>query len=267
MPDLHHYRGSFGGADAIPLYRDAVGAEPNIANAALAVIREILGHEVSAEDMFAYVYAVLSSPEYVERFWEELIRPGPRIPIPRDQELFRRGVALGRRLVWLHTYGERMVPAGATPGDVPQGTARCVAPVSDRSAQYPEEFGYRPADREIWVGDGRFGPVDPDVWNFAISGFEVVKFWLGYRMKSPVGRRSSRLDEIRPDRWTAGMTDELLELLWTVEHTLALYAQLARLLEDVLAGYCFTAGELPAPTPAERRSPPRRPDRRQARLV
>jgi hypothetical protein len=267
MPDLHHYRGSFGGADVIPLYRDSAGASPNIARAAAAAIREVLGHDVHAEDLFAYVYAILASPQYVERFWEELIRPGPRIPITKDRELFQRGVTLGRRLLWLHTYGERLVPVGSVRGDIPQGAARCLSPVSDRPAQYPEEFGYRPDDREIRVGDGRFGPVGSEVWDFSISGFEVAKFWLGYRMKDPAGRHSSRLEETRPDRWTAGMTDEFLELLWTIEHTLAVYPDLAGLLTAILDGPCFTAEELPAPTTAERRPPPRRPDDRQARLV
>jgi hypothetical protein len=267
IPDLHHFRGSFGGADAIPLYRDAAGTEPNITRAAFGNIREVLGREVSAEDLYAYTYAVLASPQYVERFWEELIRPGPRVPITRDGALFQRGVAIGRWLIWLHTYGERMVPAGAARGDVAQGTAHCLSPISDRPAQYPEGFSYEPTTREIRIGDGRFGPVDKAVWEFSISGFEVVKFWLGYRMKEGIGRRSSRLDEVRPDRWTAGMTDEFLELLWTIEHTLALYPDLARFLSDVLAGSCFTAAELPLPTAAERRPPPRRPDPRQARLI
>jgi hypothetical protein len=30
IPDLHHFRGSFGGKDVIPLYKDAAGTAPNI---------------------------------------------------------------------------------------------------------------------------------------------------------------------------------------------------------------------------------------------
>lgn len=30
VPDLHHFRGSFGGKDVIPLYRDAAATEPNV---------------------------------------------------------------------------------------------------------------------------------------------------------------------------------------------------------------------------------------------
>src|SRR5690349_21179124 len=108
MPDLHHFRGSSGGADIIPLYRDSAGQEPNIGLAVLEALRAVLGEDCTAEDVFAYAYAVMASPQYVERFWEELARPGPRLPITRNRQHFHRGVALGRRLIWFHTFGERM---------------------------------------------------------------------------------------------------------------------------------------------------------------
>ncbi len=30
VPDLHQFRGSFGGKDAIPLWRDAAATQPNV---------------------------------------------------------------------------------------------------------------------------------------------------------------------------------------------------------------------------------------------
>jgi hypothetical protein len=65
-----------------------------------------------------------------------------------------------------------------------------------------------------------FGPVAPEVWEFEISGLKAVQSWLGYRMKKRAGKKSSPLDDIRPERWTPKMTDELLELLWVLEATL-----------------------------------------------
>src|SRR5438034_2656167 len=44
---------------------------------------------VNGEDLFAYAYAVLATPTYVEHFSEELTVPGPRLPITSDPELFR----------------------------------------------------------------------------------------------------------------------------------------------------------------------------------
>ena len=95
----------------------------------------------------------------------------------------------------------------------------------------------------------------PEVWEFSVSGFQVVKSWLGYRMREGTGRRSSPLDEIRPTRWTAQFTRELLELLWVLEGTVERQPALAELLEAVVAGACYGAEELPEPEAWERAAP------------
>jgi hypothetical protein len=67
------------------------------------------------------------------------------------------------------------------------------------------------------IGDGIFGAVPEEVWEFEVSGLKVVQSWLAYRMKKRAGKKSSPLDDIRPERWTPRMTDELLEMLWVVQ--------------------------------------------------
>jgi hypothetical protein len=52
-------------------------------------------------------------------------------------------------------------------------------------------------------------------------------------MRDPKGKRSSPLDEIRPERWTGAFTTELLELLWILEATIAEYPRQAKLLTAV----------------------------------
>ncbi|MBI4081006.1 MAG: hypothetical protein HY423_00205 [Candidatus Lambdaproteobacteria bacterium] len=210
---------------------------------------------MAAEDLFAYVYALLATPAYVERFSEELTIPGPRIPLTRDAAQFQVGVALGRRLVWLHTYGERWVPNGARAGTVPRGTARCTVAVAEQPQQHPETFEYEEAAQTLHVGQGEFAPVPPDVWGFSVSGLEVVHSWLAYRMKSGAGRKSSPLDKIRPERWSAQLTEELLHLLWVLEATLAMFPPLTEHLRAVVEGPLFAAADLPAPTVAERKPP------------
>ncbi len=69
------------------------------------------------------------------------------------------------------------------------------------------------------------------------------------------GRRSSPLDDIRPERWTAQFTTELLQLLWILEATVAGYSEQVDLLNAVLAGKLFTADELPD-VPEQARRPP-----------
>jgi len=98
-------------------------------------------------------------------------------------------------------------------------------------------------------------PVEPGVYEFEVSGLKVVQSWLKYRMKRGGGRKSSPLDDIRPEHWTGDFTTELLELLWVLEATLGEYPAQARLLSAVTKGGCFRADELPE-VPGYMRKPP-----------
>lgn len=254
VPDRHYFCGR-GGKDVIPLWRDAAATQPNVTAGLLDRLSADLGRTVAVEDLFAYCYAVLATPRYVDRFSEELTIPGPRVPITRDAALFKRAVELGRRLIWLHTYGTRMVPPGERPGAVPQGRTRAITGIPTTPDAYPERFEYDAASRTLRVGAGTFGPVEPEVWSFSVSGLEVVKSWLSYRTKGGAGRRSSPLDEIRPERWTAELTEELLELLWVLEATVEMFPDLAASLDAIVRGPVFSAAELPTPSSAERQPP------------
>jgi hypothetical protein len=183
IPDLDHFRGSFGAKHVIPLWRDAEATQPNITHGVLEVIDEILKHTVSSDDLFAYCYAVLATPRYVKEFWDELKIPGLRVPITKDPDLFERVVTVGRKLIWLHTYGERFVPVGQRAGKIPSGTARCRVGTPTTVADYPTKPAYDVGTQELRIGSGIFENVRQEVWEFSVSGLEVVQSWLAYRMK------------------------------------------------------------------------------------
>lgn len=252
LPDLNCFHGRHG--MALPLYRDAAGTEPNVTGGLLDALGQEYGSTPAAEDLAAYVYAVLGGQSYTRRFWNELETPGPRVPLTKDGSIFAAAAKLGRKLIWLHTYAERFRGEGQGE-EVPQGTATTIKGVPSEAAHYPTEYSYDPAKQEIAVGDGRFGPVALGVWEFEVSGLKVVHSWLGYRMKKRAGKKSSPLDDIRPECWTARMSDEFLELLWVLESTLCMEPELEKALDKVVAGPCFTAAELPTPKPAERKAP------------
>ena len=248
IPDLHHFRGSFGGKHVVPLYRDAESAEPNITGGLLAQIEGEYGVAIVAERLFAYAYAVLAQPSYVERFWDELEQPPPRLPITKDANLFVRVADLGERLLHLHTYGERF--RSGERGDIPRGQTRNIKDVGEA---LPEGHSYDPGARVLHVGKGEFAPVSPEVYEYSVSGFHVVKSWLDRRKLERSGRKSSPLDDIRPDRWE--FSGELLELLWVLEETIRLEPEGAALLDEVCNSDLFTAAELPTPS-EEQRLPP-----------
>ena len=257
MPDVHHFRGSYGGKDVIPLYRDREGKEPNILPGLLDMLGKAYGRKVTPEDLLVYVYGVLAQPAFTERFAEELGTRELRVPLTKDGGLFRKVRDVGAKLLWLHTYAQRFVPKGKHKGQVPRGKTKCTKAVPADADGYPGKYEYNEATRTLRVGAGEFAPVAPEAYEFEVSGLKVVQSWLGYRMKHPKGKKSSPLDHINADQWPSEFTSELLELLWVLETTMAEYPAQAKLLDAVVKGPCFAANELP-PVPDAARKPPAR---------
>ena len=249
VPDLDSFCGR-GAKDIIPLWRDTNATQPNVAKGLLEALSAVHKTPVSVEKLFAYAYGILAQPAYVQRFWDELEIPPPRLPITKDAELFQQVANHGRRLIYLHTYAERFGEPDDD-GSVPQGKARCTRAVS--LEQYPKDYFYDTLSQVLFVGDGEFSPVRPDVWDYSVSGLQVVKSWLDRRKLHRSGRKSSPLDEIRPEHWE--FTEELLELLWVLEATLALQPEGAALLDEVCSSQLFTKDKLPAPTDEDRQAP------------
>ena len=184
--------------------------------------------DVDAETLMAYCYALLGTRSYVRRFEEELRTPGPRVPFPRDVAVLQRTAALGRRLLWLHTFGARCGPSAR----FLSGAARCVVPPGDR---LPTDFAYDPTRRTLRVGKGEFGPITPEVWDYSVSGMRIVSSWLRRRI-SRTARGNSPLDNWGPSVWTAAPTRELVEVIWVLEATLALEPELDAVLDEVVSG-------------------------------
>jgi len=107
IPDLDHYKGSFGGR-AFPLWLDREARVPNIPNELLAYLSQKYGYPVGAEDLIAYIAAVAAHPAFTERFKSDLVKPGLRIPLTADGDIFTAAKELGRTVIWLHTFGERL---------------------------------------------------------------------------------------------------------------------------------------------------------------
>ena len=255
IPDLHYFSGR-GGKDVFPLYRTADTSQANILPILLETLNAAYQRPVAPEDVLAYVYGILAQPSFTAHFAKELESRDLRVPITMDAALFERVRAAGAHLLWLHTYGERFVPEGRPRGQIPHGEARCTVAIPVDADGYPETFAYNDETRTLYVGAGEFAPVEPELYAFEVSGLKVVQSWLKYRMKKGAGRKSSPLDNIRPERWTSQFTTELLELLWVLEATLAAYPEQAQLLQEVVEGDCFQADELPE-VPEEMRRPPK----------
>jgi len=255
VPDLDYFRGSYGAKAVIPLYRDSAANEANIITGLLKQLEKQFGDEVAPEDFLSYTYGILAHTEFTQRFADDLRIRGVRVPITKDYELFRAVCDIGKKLIWLHTYGERLIPSGKKRGVIPTGMTKCTKAVSESVDGYPEKYSFDAGTKVIHVGAGEFGPVSREVWDFEVSGLRVVKSWLDYRMKAGHGKKSSPLDDIRPERWTSEFTTEFLELLWVLEATLAEYPKQKELLAAIVKGPLFLSEELPAVPTFMRKAP------------
>jgi hypothetical protein len=258
VPDFHHFRGSYGGKDVLPLYRDARGT-PNVDTRVLDLLsrrhREAdpSAPAVTVERLFAYAFGVLAGTDYTERFHEALETPGPRVPLTADPALFDRMASHGERLIWLQTFGERFGTGILSAADIEWTAEPSRLPASKADVEYD------PDANTLHVADGTLVGVPKSVWEFAVSGMGVVPKWLGYRMAKPAGRAASSdspLDQIRPITWSPDWSAELIEIVAAIKETLAMVPDGVALLDDIVAGPLLAAEALP-PVPANLRQPPK----------
>jgi hypothetical protein len=256
IPDLDHYNGR--GGRVYPLWADAQATQSNVRADLLQALAKAHGAGVAAEDLVAYIAAVMAHSAFTARFRDDLVRPGLRVPLTADRKLFDEGVVLGREVVWLHCYGERFVDAAAGrpkgPPRLPKGEAPFIpadGAIPEAPEPLPETMGYDAAKRRLIIGKGFIENVTPAIRAYEISGKTVLDQWFSYRRrdrtKPQIGdkRPPSPLEKIQPEGWLAEYTEDLLNLLNVLGRLVALEPGQADLLERIVAGpvVSFADGE------------------------
>lgn len=247
IPDLHHYHGR--GGRTFPLWLDAAGERANLVPGLLDHLETVYGASVSGPDVFAYVAGVTAHPGYVERYRGDLQTPGLRVPLTADADRFVRAVELGRRVIWLHTYGDRFADSSAgRPSGAPRvaGADRplVVEAIPDSPDAMPEEIEHDPEENMLRVGAGRVAGVTAEMWEYEASGYKLVRRWFAKRKRDPDGRRSSLLDDLVAAAWSPDWTAELVDLLHAIALLIELEPDQAALLNEIAAGPLVTVEDL-----------------------
>ena len=164
-----------------------------------------LPQDVSPEEILAYIYAILYSPTYRERYNEFLKHGFPRIPLPPDMEHFRKLSALGGALSDWHLLKGG---SGAAPRHRFEGEGEGI--VSQ----------VRYVDGNVWINPTQhFTDVPADVWEYEVGAYQVCEKWLKDRKGSALSR-----DEARQYR----------SILIAVAETLRLMEAIDEIIEDFL---------------------------------
>ncbi|MHB9296459.1 hypothetical protein PilKf_02226 [Pillotina sp. SPG140] len=208
-----YYRG---GGTVFPLYlypdADALDSSearrPNLNDAIVNEIAEKTGLRFTPEkettentfapiDILDYIYAVLHSPAYREKYREFLKIDFPRVPYPANAERFRALAALGADLRKAHLL-ENIAPQDSLGAYPIEGS---------NTVEKPE---YK--DAKVWINKQQyFDEVPLDVWDFSIGGYQSAQKWLKDRKG-----RSLNYDEI----------EHYQKILAALQVTIAIQAQI-----------------------------------------
>ncbi len=143
------------------LYHDDGERTINFDSEKLDKLTQNLSVNPSPEAVIDYIYAVLHSRNYREKYKEFLRIDFPRIPVP-TQDDFNRLVPLGQRLRELHLMKGSFARSTTFPevGDCLVDTPRFI-------------------DNKVFINDSQyFGNVPEDAWNSFIGGYQPAQKWL-----------------------------------------------------------------------------------------
>ena len=163
------------------LYTKEFGEEkknPNLKKEEWQKFNDAVGKETTPEEILAYIYAVLHSPSYRERYKEFLKVDFPRIPLPKTAKEFNRLTAIGQQLIDLHLMNNTQ-------------SWKCTTTFPEVGSQQVDFQEWK--DGQVWINDKQyFGNVPESVWEFYIGGYQPAQKWL----KDRKGRTLS-FDEIK----------------------------------------------------------------------
>jgi len=136
-------------------------------------------------DLLDYIYAVLHSPTYRERYKEFLKIDFPRVPYPENAEQFWALVALGGKLRKLHLMegiepqeGMATYPQGGT-HEVEKPLFVRHSELVSESPENKEIAGQARNDGRVYINDSQYFDNVPLVaWNFYIGGYQPAQKWL-----------------------------------------------------------------------------------------
>jgi predicted helicase len=139
-------------------------------------------------DILDYIYAVLHSPTYREKYKEFLKIDFPRVPYPKDPETFWNLVALGRELRQIHLLESPTVNQFITTYPI-TGNNLVTKPRFESTQSEPPQLTNSPT-RElisssahqlgtVWINDQQYFDRVPIIaWNFYIGGYQPAQKWL-----------------------------------------------------------------------------------------
>jgi predicted helicase len=126
-------------------------------------------------DLLDYIYAVLHSPTYREKYKEFLKIDFPRVPYPKDQDTFWKLVELGGQIRQIHLLESPIVEKYIT-GYPEDGNNVVTKPHFEKQ---PITEALEVTVGKVYINNTQYFSNVPEVaWNFYIGGYQPAQKWL-----------------------------------------------------------------------------------------
>ncbi|MCS7029864.1 MAG: DNA methyltransferase, partial [Bacteroidia bacterium] len=141
--------------------------EPNIAENIYKILKNHYGNRLKPEQILYYVYAILYSNIYREKYATFLKIDFPRIPFTSDKNLFQRLSEFGETLAELHLlkHSSLNIPISKYNGKGDNDTIEKITYIEKEACVYINSDKY-------------FDNITPDIWNYQIGGYSVMQKYL-----------------------------------------------------------------------------------------
>jgi len=163
-------------------------------------------------DILDYIYAILHSLSYREKYKEFLKNDFPRVPYPTDQETFWQLVKLGGELRQIHLLESPKVEQCITqyPADGDNQVTRKIGKSDWEIIDQEKQLG------RIWINDQQYFDNIPLIaWEFYIGGYQPAQKWL----KDRKGRQLSFEDILHYQKIIVALseTDRIMKEIDKIE--------------------------------------------------
>ena len=173
-----HYNGSGCYIAPIYLYEKQENKEIKIPNFTDEFLSYKKKHQIlkdkSPEAILSFIYANLYHPKYRKKYLEYLKIGFARVNFEVSEKEFKRLENLGNKLIKLHLMQE-----------IPKDNMDFIFLKENKKAnflikKYPEKERFI-ENKIILNEDLAISPVSPEIWDYTIGGYQVIKQWLKYR--------------------------------------------------------------------------------------
>ena len=175
ITDIHF----FGGQSYIfPLFlyeNNGLNKKSNIKKEVITLLKNKYNKNILIEEIFNYIYGVLHSDIYHQKYLEFLQIDFPRIPFPDNFKLFKEISRLGKQLIDIHLIRSPLL--NKYQGKFPI-----------RGSNKIEFIKYEKNSRVRINKTQYFSKIPPEVWDYHIGEYQILEKWLKDRKETKLSK-------------------------------------------------------------------------------